>query len=608
MNIIIPIGGIGERFKCDGYNVPKPLIKINGKEMIFYLLDNLKTRDDDDIYIIYHNNFDNYNFETIIKNKYANIIFIKLRKNTCGASETILYGLDKVINLNKKTITLDCDTFYFCDIIDTFGNQNDNAIFCFYDKQLEPLYSYIDINEYNHVTNIKEKIKISDYANTGCYCFESGSLLKRYCFNIINKHDNQKELYVSHVIENMIKDDLIFHANIIPNDMFVCVGTPMQLKFFSINNSIYTKLRICFDFNNTLFNTCYEPQHMYIEYLKFMKNIGHIIIINVVGVTKDIIHKSIELLENNNIPYDEIYFGKPYADIYIDSKSIGNFNNIEKDIGFYKTSVSERKFNQITQTTSNIITKSSVNNNIHGEIFYYMNIPSSIKYLFPTFINYGSNWYSIEKINGITLSYLFVNELLSEEIFNKFLNYIHLIHCSQKYDNSIDNNIYDNYSLKIKERYSKFTYDKFHDSHIVYNKLLDFFDNYELASLAIPGVIHGDPVFSNCILDIENNIKFIDMRGQVGNTHTIYGDIMYDYAKILQSISGYDEILLDKIISSKYRESIISIFNKFVVDKYGRDTMDKIIMIKNSLLFTLIPLHDNDKCYKYYNLIDCVTI
>ena len=41
MNIIIPIGGKGERFTKCGYSLPKPLIKIFDKEMIFYVLDNL---------------------------------------------------------------------------------------------------------------------------------------------------------------------------------------------------------------------------------------------------------------------------------------------------------------------------------------------------------------------------------------------------------------------------------------------------------------------------------------------------------------------------------------------------------------------------------------
>ena len=36
MNIVIPLGGMGKRFKDLGYNDPKPLIKVAGKEIIFY--------------------------------------------------------------------------------------------------------------------------------------------------------------------------------------------------------------------------------------------------------------------------------------------------------------------------------------------------------------------------------------------------------------------------------------------------------------------------------------------------------------------------------------------------------------------------------------------
>ena len=41
MNIIIPLGGSGERFKNNGYTSPKPLINIFDKHMIEYVIDNL---------------------------------------------------------------------------------------------------------------------------------------------------------------------------------------------------------------------------------------------------------------------------------------------------------------------------------------------------------------------------------------------------------------------------------------------------------------------------------------------------------------------------------------------------------------------------------------
>ena len=50
------------------------------------------------------------------------------------------------------------------------------------------------------------------------------------------------------------------------------------------------------------------------------------------------------------------------------------------------------------------------------------------------------------------------------------------------------------------------------------------------------------------------------MRGKIEDKLTIYGDYLYDWAKIYQSIIGYDEILLSKFININYKENIIEIF------------------------------------------------
>ena len=44
MIVIIPLGGKGERFKKNKYNEPKALIKVLGKPIIFYLLENLNLK------------------------------------------------------------------------------------------------------------------------------------------------------------------------------------------------------------------------------------------------------------------------------------------------------------------------------------------------------------------------------------------------------------------------------------------------------------------------------------------------------------------------------------------------------------------------------------
>ena len=156
---------------------------------------------------------------------------------------------------------------------------------------------------------------------------------------------------------------------------------------------------------------------------------------------------------------------------------------------------------------------------------------------------------------------------------------------------------------KIKLRYNNYDYSNFKNSNIIYNKLIEYFDNYENNKKGITGIIHGDAVFSNCIIDNNNHFKLIDMRGKINDTYTIYGDIMYDYAKIYQSLLGYDEILLNKILPSDYKINLLNIFMKFINEHFNKEYLEIIYMITNSLLFTLIPLHDNIKCNEFYNLI-----
>jgi hypothetical protein len=64
------------------------------------------------------------------------------------------------------------------------------------------------------VVDIKEKVKISDLANTGCYCFKNGVELAKYCELIIENgitqlsQDMQGEFYTSGVIKAMLDDKI----------------------------------------------------------------------------------------------------------------------------------------------------------------------------------------------------------------------------------------------------------------------------------------------------------------------------------------------------------------------------------------------------------------
>jgi capsule biosynthesis phosphatase len=613
MNIVIPIGGIGQRFKDEGYLMPKPLINVLGKPMIYKVINSLNLDKDDNIYIVYNNQLKECNFEDLLKFYFPNknIYFISLDFLTRGAAETVLTGLNElpVKELNKEFLLIDCDTFYEEDIINIYkSSPNKNLIFNFTDTNPEPIFSYLEMDKNSKVNSIQEKNKISDHANTGAYGFESGVLLKRYCEQVLNLNS---ELYISYVYNEMLKDNIRIYGQKISK--FHCVGTPLQLQIYcNKNKHQVNSLRICFDLDNTLVSypktigdySTVEPITKNINFLKFLKELGHTIIIytarrmrthsgNVGAVISDIGKVTFDTLDKFGIPYDEIYFGKPYAHFYIDDLAVNPYISLDKSLGIFSTDTQPRDFHEV-KYNGDKVTKSTSN---PGEIFYYQNIPDKISYLFPKVYSISKNQIVLENIDGVNFSYLYSNKLLkTEDLINLLdsLNKLHEIKCIQNID------VKDNYEIKLKKRYeeNKNLYDKFPNSKQLYLTLSHNLPNYTPKHL---GVIHGDPVFTN-ILQTKTQVKFIDMRGKQGDELTIFGDIYYDYAKIYQSILGYDFILNDLEIDNVYVSSFKSIFES----RFTLEELNYIKLITASLFFTLLPLHQysKEKFEKYFKIIE----
>ena len=140
MIIIIPLGGVGKRFSDLGYTDPKPLIKVQGKEIIFWVLDNLKLKKKDKLYIVYNSQLEKFSFEEHFA-KYSNINFLKLEYNTHGPVETI-YELTSILEKNYENeglLILDGDTFYRKNILNKI-NKNNHTIFYHKTKIKEPIF------------------------------------------------------------------------------------------------------------------------------------------------------------------------------------------------------------------------------------------------------------------------------------------------------------------------------------------------------------------------------------------------------------------------------------------------------------------------------------
>lgn len=255
MDILIPLGGTGQRFKIKGYSTPKALIKVNNKPIIFYVLDNLILDNIKNIYIPYNKEYTD--IEEILQDRYPtiNFKFMKLQEDTRGAAETIHNCLDNfTFDDDHPIICIDSDNFYLTDIISKW--KGNNCIFTFNDFSKLDIYSYVKV-ENNQITDIREKHKISTNACCGAYGFESHILLKRYCKYIIDNYITQKgEFYVSGVIKQMLQDGIVFRTENIRNRDYFSLGTPEQIDQ-------YMKPYL-FDLDGTIVNT----DHIYTKVWK----------------------------------------------------------------------------------------------------------------------------------------------------------------------------------------------------------------------------------------------------------------------------------------------------------------------------------------------------
>ena len=625
MNIIIPIGGIGKRFREQGYTKPKALIPVLGKPVLFWLLDSIKKSKQPirAIYIPHTKEYSDYHLQDLISQHYPmlNVHCSELCKQTGGSLETIALCLSTLKIEDSPIICLDSDNFYTCDVLKKW--EGDNRVVVFEDKQPKPFYSYVT-TDYGCITSIVEKEKVSDMACTGAYAFRSWKLLLKEATEMIQRNMVQKgEFYTSGCIQSLILKSETFKIIHVDVSDYSCLGTPLQVRHFCANwNGERSCARFCFDLDLTLVTspkirgdyTSVQPITDNIRMVQRLSKQNHYIIIhtarrmvthsaNVGKIIADVGQITLDTLQEFNIPYDELHFGKPYADFYIDDKAIDACSDLEKAFGFYKTNIAPRSFHGLHTDTIEVYRKNG--EDLSGEISFYSNIPQSIHELFPTMLeaDKDSNWFTMKKIPGLTASSMFAAELLQPRQLVRILEDLQTIHgCGTK----TEENIYLNYCSKIQTRYETFAeiYQKLTGSEQMHTELIRYFTEYEEQKLGVSSkVIHGDPVFTNIIVSKHDRNYFIDPRGKLGDKCTTSGDQLYDYAKVYQSILGYDEILLHKTVTPTYRDSLMRTFEAYIHEHFDRETFPKIKMITKALLFTLLPLHEQDeRISKYYKL------
>lgn len=599
MNIIVPMMGNGKRFKDVGYTSSKPLIRAYGKEILLWLLDSIDCKKNN-VVVVCRSDIEHERLSERIRSKYHDSVSVVMLDNdTLGAAHTVGIALQSgLFNLEDPVIVCDSDTFYDKGHSEDLSDVG-NCIFYFEDRGTTPIYSYLQVTE-GSVVKIVEKEKISDFASVGTYCFESGRAALEHIQKIMDLEQTSKgEYYISSVFQSMIDSGINVRAKKVRSH--TCLGTPAQLQGFEPNK----KLRICFDIDNTLVSepripadySSVEPISKNIKFLRYLRSQGHVIILqtarrmkthsgNVGRLVADIGRVTFETLDKFEIPFDEIYFGKPYADFYIDDKGIDAYGDLERLTGVYQNEMIVRSHNEISASGATLV-KSSSKESIKGELYWYLHAPDSVRDFLPKLISHGEKSgvtsLEIERIDGPTLSKMLVSGTLQENHVVGLLEALRFFHNSRVENFEVD--IHQNYSKKLEQRYFAFGEFKNSETDKIFAEIHSFLKRYESSGATVRSNIHGDPVFTNVIIDKNNRTRLIDMKGIQGDTLTLTGDRNYDFAKVYQSLVGYDFV----IRKQPPEESKMLKLRKLVVESSGLEEKT-ISMLTASLLFTCIPL------------------
>lgn len=201
--LIIPCAGQSSRFNT---TLPKWLLKHpSGKTMVYEAIQGLPLSTFDEVIIValkkhltndlvqnLYQEFNDYNFTLLL-----------LDKDTSSASDTVSQCIE-LLEIEGGIFIKDSDDYFKIDKIDvnqicTFPIQDGDGI-------IAENKSYIKEDENGWVTDIAEKEVISSNFCCGLYSFADAKEFVEY----FRSMESEEEIYISHVIDEMIYDSIIF--------------------------------------------------------------------------------------------------------------------------------------------------------------------------------------------------------------------------------------------------------------------------------------------------------------------------------------------------------------------------------------------------------------
>ena len=233
LTVVIPMAGEGSRFTNAGFVQPKPFIDVAGETMIERVLDNLYLRNARYVVIALQEHLEACSDAVIRLLKRPNVTIVPLDGPTDGTATTVLLARHE-IRSEAPLLVANCDQLVDFDlqafVDDCLDRDLDGSILVFKDPYRDSKWSFARVNADRIVTEVKEKVAISDFATVGLYLFRRGQQFVDWAIDMIAHNDRtNNEFYVCPVYNHGIASGARIGAFEISVADMTGLGTPEDL-------------------------------------------------------------------------------------------------------------------------------------------------------------------------------------------------------------------------------------------------------------------------------------------------------------------------------------------------------------------------------------------
>lgn len=230
------MAGAGSRFQQQGYKLPKPLIDVNGKPMIRWVVENLNMKANF-VFVVQKAHYGQYNLGIILPLIAPGCKIVQTDGLTEGAACTTLLSKEYIDNSDHLLIA-NSDQFVEWDSCDfmyhMISADADGGILSFRDPSLNPKWSFAKLNEQGNVVEVAEKKPISDIATVGIYYFKRGDEYVRLAEQMISKNIRvNNEFYICPIYNEYVQSNKVIKTK--DCSKMWGLGTPEDLSFFLSN-------------------------------------------------------------------------------------------------------------------------------------------------------------------------------------------------------------------------------------------------------------------------------------------------------------------------------------------------------------------------------------